>query len=82
MPDLSCKYLVVGPGPSFHFPDRDPVMERSAKRFHITGKSSAVRRAQVSFGDLPTPERWKRLVPQGMSLIGEEDARHLSFFLA
>ena len=47
MPDLSGRTSVVGSGPgfSFHFPDRDPVMERSAKRFRITGKSSAVRRA-------------------------------------
>ena len=59
VPDLSCKYPVVGscPGPSFHFRDRDPVGERPAKRFRITGKSSAVTRAQVSFRDLPTPKR-------------------------
>ena len=51
-----------GPGPSVHFPDHDPVLERPAKRLRITGKSSAVTRAQVSFVDLPTPKRWKRLV--------------------
>ena len=75
VPDLSCWYPVVGssPGPSFHFLDRDPVRERPAKRFRITGKSSAVTRAHVSFGDLPTPKRWKRLVPQGTSFIGDED---------
>ena len=56
-----------GPGFSFHFPDRDPVMERSAKRFRITGKSSAVRRARV------TPKRWKRLVPQGTMLPGIQE---------
>ena len=62
-----------GPGPSVHFLDRDPVMERPAKRFRITGKRSAVRRARVSFGDLPTPKRWKRLVPQGMLPLGNEE---------
>ena len=62
-----------GPGPSVHFPDGDPVRERPAKRFRITGKSSAVRRALVSSGDLPTPKRWKRLVPQGTDLPGIEE---------
>ena len=62
-----------GPGPSVHFPDRDPVMERPAKRFRITGESSAVSRAHDSFGDLPTPKRWKRLVPQGTELLRIED---------
>ena len=82
VPDLSGRYPVVGsgPGPSFHFLDRDPVRERPAKRFRITGKSSAVTRAQVSFGDLPTPKRWKRLVPQGTSLIGDEDGPPLFLF--
>ena len=73
--DLSNRTSVVGsgPGPSVHFPDRDPVMERPAKRFRITGKSSAVRRARVSVWDLPTPKRWKRLVPQGTGLLRIED---------
>ena len=70
MPDLSSRISVVGPGFSSHFPDSDPVMERPAKRFRITGKSSAVRRACFSFGDLPTPKRWKRLVPQGTMPLG------------
>ena len=41
---------VVGPGPglSVHFPDHDPVFERPAKRFRITGKRSALRREPVS----------------------------------
>ena len=62
VPDLSGKYPVVGsgPGPSVHFPDHDPVFERPAKRVRITGKSSAVRRALVSGGGLPTLYRWKR----------------------
>ena len=74
VPDLSGRYPVVsyGPGPSFHFPDRDPVRERPAKRCRITGKSSAVTRAHDSRGDLPTPKRWKRLVPQGTLFIGDE----------
>ena len=39
---------VVGPGPGsrFHYPDLDPVVERPAKRFRITGKRSSVRREQ------------------------------------
>ena len=65
VPDLTCGTPVVGasPGPRFHFP-RDPVHERPAKRYRITGKSSADKRARVASGDLPTPERWKRLAPQ------------------
>ena len=75
VPDLSGRYSVVGsgPGPSVHFPDQDPVRERPAKRFRITGKSSAVTRAHDSFGDLPTPKRWKRLVLQGTLFIRDED---------
>ena len=71
VPDLSGRHPVVGsgPGPSFHVLDRDPVMERPAKRFRITGKSSAVSRALVSGGDLPTLKRWKRLLPQGTELF-------------
>ena len=50
VPDLSGRNSVVGsgPGPSVHFPDHDPVIERPAKRFRITGKSSAVRREPFS----------------------------------
>ena len=72
VPDLSGRIsgLVLVLDPVFvHFPDQDPVMERPAKRFRITGKSSAVRRALVSVGDLPTPKRWKWLVPQGTELL-------------
>ena len=54
----------ASPGPRFHFPDRDPVHERPAKRCRITGESSVVKRAVVASGDLPTPKRWKRLAPQ------------------
>ena len=49
-------------------------MKRPAKRLRITGKSSAVTRAHDSFRHLPTPERWKRLVPQGTLFIGDEDS--------
>ena len=57
VPNLTSSTLAVGtsPGPRFHFPDRDPVHELPAKRFRITGKSSADKRACVSIGDLPTP---------------------------
>ena len=56
MPDLSGRYPV----------------ERPAKRFRITEKSSAVTRAHDSLGDLPMPKRWKRLVPQSTMFIGDE----------
>ncbi len=65
---------VVGPGPglSFHYPDCDPSVERPAKRFRITGKRSAFRRERGSGEGLPTPKRWKRLVPQGTGASGIE----------
>ena len=63
-----------GPGPRVHFPDSDPVFERPAKRFRITGKSSAVRRELFSGDGLPTPKRWKRLVPQGTGMLRIEDS--------
>ena len=71
VPDLSGKYPVVcsGPGPSVHFPDHVPVFERPPK----PGKSSAVRRALVSGDGLPTPKRWKRLVPQGTGILRISD---------
>ena len=64
----------VGPGPGsrFHYPDLDPVVERPAKRFRITGKRSSVRREHGFGDDLPTPKRWKRLVPQGAGATGIE----------
>ena len=66
---------VVGPGPpglSFHFPACDPSVERPAKRFRITGKRSAFKRERGSGEGLPTPKRWKRLVPQGTGAIEDE----------
>ena len=63
-----------GPGPSVHFPDHDPVLERPAKRLRITGKSSALRREPFSGDGLPTPKRWKRLVPKGTESLRIEDA--------
>ena len=65
--------VVPGPGPRMHFPDHDPVLERPAKRLRITGKSSAHRREPFSGDGLPTPKRWKRLVPQGTGFMGIED---------
>ena len=62
-----------GPGSSVHLPDHDPVVQRPAKRFRITGKSS-VHKRELSSGDgLPTPKRWKRLVPPGTGLLRIED---------
>ena len=74
VPDLSGHYPVVGSGhgPSVHFPDHDPVFERPAKRLRITGESSAFRREPFSGDGLPTPKRWKRLVPQGAGASGNE----------
>ena len=75
--DFSSHHPVVGSGPGprgVHFPDCDPVFERPAKRFRITGKSSAVRREHFSGGGLPTPERWKRLVPPGTGMLRIEDS--------
>ena len=62
-----------GPGPSVHFPDHDPVLERPAQRFRITGKSSALRREPFSGDGLPTPKRWKRLVPKGTGSMRIEE---------
>ena len=66
---------MVGPGPglSVHFPDHDPDSVRPAKRFRITGKRSALRRERGSGEGLPTPKRWKRLVPQGTGASGIEE---------
>ena len=73
---------MVGPGPglSFLFPDHDPVFERPAKHFRITGKSSAFRREPFSGDGLPTPKRWKRLVPQGAGASGIEESVPPSLF--
>ena len=62
-----------GPGPSVHFPDHDPEISRSAKRFRITGKSSVHKRELLSGDGLPTPKRWKRLVPPGTGSLRIED---------
>ena len=50
------------------------MLERPAKRLRITGKSSAHRREPFSGDGLPTPKRWKRLVPQGTGFVGIEDS--------
>ena len=75
VPHLSGHHPVVGSGsgPSVHFPDCDPVLERPAKRFRITGKSSVVRRELVSGDGLPTCKRWKTSVPQGTGMLRIED---------
>ena len=59
-----------GPGSSVHFPDHDPM---AAKRFRITGKSSVHKRELCSGDGLPTPKRWKRLVPPGTGHLGIKD---------
>ena len=60
-------------GPSLPFPDHDFGVQRPVRRFRITGKSSAHKREPVSGDGLPTPKRWKRLVPQGTGLMRNED---------
>ena len=62
-----------GPGPSVHLLDHDPVVQRPAKRFRITGKSSVHKRELCSGDGLPMPKRWKRLVPPGTGLSRIED---------
>ena len=64
---------VPGSGSRVHFPDHDPVVQRPAKRFRIIGKSSAHKREPISGDGLPTPKRWKRLVPPGTGLLRIED---------
>ena len=71
VPDLSSGTPpVVGasPGPRLH--DRDPVNERPTKRFRITGKSSADKRARG--GIFQRLGDGKGLVPQGTGLLREE----------
>ena len=71
---------VPGSGSCLHFSDHDPVVQRPAKRFRIIGKGSAHKREPISGDGLPTPKRWKRLVPPGTEPLGM--VCPLSFFLA
>ena len=64
---------VPGSGSRLHFPDHDPVVRRPARRFRIIGKSSAHKREPNSGDGLPTPKRWKRLVPPGTGPLRIED---------
>ena len=68
-----------GPGSSVHVPDHDPVVQRPAKRFRIIGKSSVHKRELCSGDGLPTPKRWKRLVPLGTGPLRIEDDVPLLF---
>ena len=61
------------PGSSVHLPDHGPVVQRPAKRYRITGKSSVHKREPSSRDGLQTPKRWKRLVPSGTGLFGIKD---------
>ena len=54
--------------------------ERPAKRYRITGKSSADDRARVASGDLRTPKRWKRLVPPSTGRLRDEVGQPPTFF--
>ena len=58
--------------PGFLFLTATLLMNVQQKRFSITGKSSADKRARVVSGDLPTPKRWKTSVPQVTGLFREE----------
>ena len=62
-----------GPGSSEQFPDHDSMIQRPAKRFRIIGKSSVHKRELCSGDGLPTPKRWKRLVPPGTGHLGIKD---------
>ena len=59
---------MVGSSPDsrFHFLNGDPVNERPVKRFRITGKSTAGKRAVETVGELTTPKRWKSLILTGL----------------
>ena len=48
-------------------------LQRPAKRFRIIGKSSVHKRELSSRDGLPTPKRWKRLVPSGTGPLWIED---------
>ena len=55
-----------GSFPSVHTSVSDWDVLRPVKRFRITMKSTAVKRARSTGGTLPTLKRWKRLHPVGV----------------
>ena len=59
--------------PGVHVSVSDSDVLRPVKRFRITKKSTAVKRARSTDGTLPTPKRWKRLNPAGFEVQGRED---------
>ena len=48
-----------------HLLDHDPSLSRPVKRLRICGKVSACKLSSDCVLVLPTPERWKRLIPPG-----------------
>ena len=73
------RWLVPVLDPGFIFQIMILMLERPAKRFRITGKRSALRRERGSGEGLPTPKRWKRLVPQGTGAYGDRGIVCLPF---
>ena len=59
--------------PGFYVSVSDSNALRPVKRYRITMKSTAVKRARSADGTLPTPKRWKRLNPAGFEVRGRED---------
>ena len=57
--------------PGFHVLVSDSNVLRPVKRFRISEKSTAVKRARSTDGTLPTPKRWKGLHVRDLSLQGK-----------
>ena len=72
--DLTRSTSIISSSPvsRFHSLDGDPVCGRSIKRFRITGECTAGKRVLYSSGEHPTPQRWKRLILQGLGRLGGE----------
>ena len=72
--------LAVFPVFMFHVSVSDSNVLRPVKRFRITDKSTAVKRARSTDGTLPTPKRWKTLNPAGFEERSEEDGVTTTLF--
>ena len=66
--------------PCVHVSVSDSDVPRPVKRFRITVKSTAVKRARGTGGTLLTPKRWKRFNPAGFEEQGKEDGMTPTLF--
>ena len=66
--------------PSVHISVSDSDVLRPVKRFRITMKSTAVKRAHSTCWTLPTSKRWKRLNPAKIEEQGKEDGMTPTLF--